>query len=130
MPVLHGFRQTARCLRDNFQGTGDGVYRFSILGELIKKLRPLMNTCVASMLSRISRRRCAGFLEGIDGVAQDGVAKQRTKRLAVYDVRGASQKLSDIDLAAGIFKDADRLGGIEVDLDVDIACRRSFASSN
>jgi hypothetical protein len=36
---------------------------------------PAVNTSMASMLSTMSRRRWAGFLEGMDGIVQDAVAE-------------------------------------------------------
>jgi len=63
---------------------------------------------MASMLSTMSLRRCAGFLEGIDGIAQDAVAQQRLERSAIHDVAGAVEELVDVYLQPRVFEDPQR----------------------
>ena len=55
--------------------------------------RCAVNAAIAAILSTMSRRRWAGFLEDIDGVVQDAVAEKRLERPAVHHVAGPVEDL-------------------------------------
>jgi len=80
------------------------------------------------MLSTISRRGCAGFLEGMDRIAQDAVAEKRLERPAIHHVAGAVEDLADVKLQPGIFEDPQGAIPIEFHQDVDVAIHSGFSS--
>ena len=53
-----------------------------------------VNSLMAPMFSAMSRRRWAGFLEGINGIAQNAVAEERLNSPVVQDIAGAVEDLS------------------------------------
>jgi hypothetical protein len=69
----------------------------------------------------MSRSRCAGFLEGIDAVAQDALPQQRLHRFAIYYVPCASQEFAEAKFQPRIFKDTNGQFRVEVNQNVNIA---------
>jgi exosome complex RNA-binding protein Rrp42 (RNase PH superfamily) len=80
-------------------------------------------------LAEPSRHR-AGFSEGIHGVAEDRIAKERLEGLSVDDIGRAAEQFCNIELQTGVLEQAEGQLGIEVDQHVDIAVGASFASGD
>ena len=58
---------------DNLQSANDRIHSLAIPTKAAKSIRAV-KSAIASTLSTMSRKRCAGFLEGIHGVVQNAVA--------------------------------------------------------
>ena len=58
---------------------------------LVIKVIPAVNAPIASMFSTMSRSRCAGFLEGMHGIAEDRLPEQRFESFAVDEIGRATQ---------------------------------------
>lgn len=89
-----------------------------------------MKLWIASILSRISRIRCAGFLERINGFAEDRVAEERFQGLPIYHVCQPPQQLDDIESEAGVLKQPDGSSRIQLHQHVNVAASASFSSGN
>ncbi len=76
---------------------------------------PAVKLSIAAMLSMMSRRRCAGFLEGMNGVSQNGVTHQRFQRPAVYDVGGAVEHVVYVQLQSRVIENPHRAVLVEFD---------------
>lgn len=63
----------------------------------------------------------------MNGIAKDGLAKQRFDRPAIHDVAGAAKQIVDVKFQPGVLKQAHRAIGIEVDQNVDIAIGPGFS---
>jgi len=59
------------------------------------------------MLSTMSRRRWAGFLEGMNGTGAGYYPEQRLEGPAVHHVAGAVENLVDVELQPRILEDPD-----------------------
>jgi len=57
-----------------------------------------VNSWIMSMLSTISWRRCAGFLEGTDGAAEDAIPKEGLEGLPVYHIAGPTEDPVHVEL--------------------------------
>src|SRR5271165_22687 len=78
----------------------------------------------------MSHRRCAGFLEGTDGIAENVVPEQRLEGLAVYYVGASVKQLADIDFEPGVFEDPHRTGLVEFHQYIDIAVYPGLPACN
>jgi hypothetical protein len=85
---------------------------------------------MALMFSSTSDRRCAGFLEGMDGVAQNPGLEQRLQGSAIHDVRRTAQEVVDVQLQSGVLEDAHGQRVIEFYEDVNVAFGASFATGD
>src|SRR5262249_15765128 len=80
----------------------------------------VVKSTIASIFSRISRRRCAGRLEDIYGLTTNRLAQEGFDRLPVDDIRGGTDEVRDIAGEAGIGEQAKRMPGVQADEDVGI----------
>jgi hypothetical protein len=76
----------------------------------------------------MSDKRWAGFLEGIDCVAQNVASEERLQRPAIHNVTRAIEELANVKFQPGILKNADRARFVEFDQHVDVALLTGFAS--
>src|SRR5712691_10745419 len=81
---------------------------------------PAVNSAIASMFSRISVRRCAGLLEGIHGLTDDGILQEGLDCVPVHDICGGTDHVGNIACEARIGEQAQRMRRIELDQDIRI----------
>ncbi len=62
----------------------------------------------------MSCRRCAGFMEGIDGVPEDRISEARLKCLPVNNISPLNH-FADIEFQAGVFEQPYRPLRIKLD---------------
>jgi hypothetical protein len=74
----------------------------------------------------MSRRRCAGFLEGMNRVVQNIVSQERLKRPVVHDIASAIKEFVDIQLQPGVFEDPHGPAFVQFNQHVDVALRTGF----
>jgi hypothetical protein len=77
---------------------------------------------------RTKRKEALLELEGIDGFAQNRVAKERLESLAVHDVCRCTQQFTDVEPKAGVLKDAYGAIRVKVYKYVNIAIPASLSS--
>ena len=82
---------------------------------------------IASMLSMMSDSLWAGFLEGMDRVAQNTALEQRFQRSLIYDAARNGKEFVDINLQPSVLEDSDRPALIQFHQDVNVAFRSGFA---
>src|SRR5262245_20679968 len=87
----------------------------------------VVKSTIASIFSKISRRRCAGRLEDIYGLTTNRLAEEGFDRLPVDDIRGGTDEVRDIAGEAGIGEQAERMRGIQLDEDVSITVWKGCA---
>jgi hypothetical protein len=83
---------------------------------------------IASMFSMMSARRCAGFLEGMNCIAQYIGLEQRLQCPAIHDIDWNIEESVDVELQSGVLENAYRALLIEFYQDVNIASRAGFAA--
>jgi hypothetical protein len=76
VPVPDLCGEPPRCLGHDLQSANDRIHGLAIRDEAAKSICAV-NWAMALTLSTMSRKRCAGFLEGIHGIAQNAISKQR-----------------------------------------------------
>jgi hypothetical protein len=80
------------------------------------------------MFSTMSRKRWAGFLEGIDRIAQDALSKQWLYRTPVNDIRGPTQYGVNVKPELSVLEDPHRPAVVEFYQHINVAVSAGFPS--